>query len=132
MKTRSILMVLWGIAIVAGFSALVMLLWNLVIPGIFGLSCINFWQAAGLLILSRLLFGGVGFGRGRGRGGMIRHRKHAGGRNPIREKWMQMTPEEREEFINRRRQFGFGGPFGRDRFGKKKQEEQVNEDEPAN
>ena len=61
MKTRSILMVLWGIAIVAGFSALVMLLWNLVIPGIFGLSCINFWQAAGLLILSRLLFGGFGF-----------------------------------------------------------------------
>jgi hypothetical protein len=39
---------------------------------------------------------------------------------------MEMSPEQREELINRRRQFGFGPPFGRDRFDTRKQEEQEN------
>ncbi|MDR2868479.1 MAG: hypothetical protein LBV46_02935, partial [Bacteroidales bacterium] len=50
--------VLLGAAIVAGFSAVMMLLWNALIPAIFGLVCINFWQALGLLVLGRMLFGG--------------------------------------------------------------------------
>ena len=33
-----------------------MLLWNWLVPDIFGLQRINFWQAAGLCILSALLF----------------------------------------------------------------------------
>ena len=99
------------LAIVAGFSAIVMLLWNWLMPTIFGLVAISFWQALGILILCRLLFGGF---RGKGhRGGM--HGMHW--RNHLREKWMKMTPEQREEFINRRRKhFSRGGFFCRPDF----------------
>jgi len=76
-------------------SYAVMLLWNCLIPGIFGYSVITFWQAMGLFVLCKLLFG---FGRG-GRGcGPC-----GGGRAPwmrrkMEEKLANMSPEEREEF----------------------------------
>ncbi|MDR2040324.1 MAG: hypothetical protein LBQ60_20605 [Bacteroidales bacterium] len=99
------------IVILAAFSAAIMLLWNALIPGIFGLTAINFWQALGLFILARILFGGFFGGRKMMAGGMFHHHK-----NPIREKWMKMTPEQREEFIRRRREFGFGRSFGKEDF----------------
>jgi hypothetical protein len=40
------------------FGYFVMLLWNWLMPAIFGLGLITFWQAVGLVILGRLLFGG--------------------------------------------------------------------------
>jgi hypothetical protein len=40
--------------------AVIMLLWNALLPELFGVKVINYWQTAGLLILSRLLFGGLG------------------------------------------------------------------------
>ena len=40
-------------------------LWNWLLPELFGWRQITFWQAVGLLALSRILFGGGGFG-GRG------------------------------------------------------------------
>jgi hypothetical protein len=53
---------------VAGISAVVMLLWNAIVPDITGWTKINYWQAAGLLILIRLLFSGFGrFAHGMGR-----------------------------------------------------------------
>lgn len=106
----------------AAFSAIVMLLWNWLMPAVFGLITINFWQALGLLVLARILFGRFGFGRNRMMGRGVRE-------NPIHEKWMKMTPEQREEFINKRRQFGFGHPFNREHFGMDKQQEQNKEDE---
>ncbi len=45
------------LVMVTGVSALVMLLWNVLIPQITNWSEINFWQALGLLVLSRLLLG---------------------------------------------------------------------------
>ena len=75
----------------AFFSLLVMLLWNALIPSIFGLPTISFLQAAGLLILSRILFGGFP-------GGRHRHRKSRQWRARMAEKWDRMTPEEREQF----------------------------------
>lgn len=60
----------------------VKLLWNWLTPVLFGFPAITFWQALGLLALSRLLFGGFG-GGGYGR----RRRK--------RERCEEMTPEER-------------------------------------
>lgn len=46
-----------GIAAVAG---IVMLLWNCLLPDLFpGVSPLGYWQALGLLILCRLLFGGL-------------------------------------------------------------------------
>lgn len=110
MKKRGFQMVFLWILALAAFGAVLMLLWNLLVPGIFGLTTINFWQALGLLALSRILFGG--FGRGKMMGGGF----HGKGHNPIHDKWMKMTPEQRKEFISRRRKFGFGGPFGRDNF----------------
>jgi len=66
------------------FGELVMHLWNWLLPPLFGWHLISFWQALGLLLLSRILFGSWGSGGGnRGRRGR-------------REKWDKMTPEERE------------------------------------
>lgn len=78
------------LAIVAGvaFGFITMLLWNALMPVIFNLPVINFWQAAGILILSRILFGGFGHGR--------RHHRHM--HHNFRAKWENMTPEERERF----------------------------------
>jgi len=65
----------------------VMALWNWVIPPVVGWKSIDFWQALGLLVLARLLFG-LRFGFG--------HRMHWRGR--MMERWEKMTPEEREKF----------------------------------
>ena len=79
-----------AIAIVAipvvGF--VVMFLWNSIVPSATGWHPINFWQALGLLILSKILFGGFHSGPGR----------HIYARRRIMERWAQMTPEEREKF----------------------------------
>ncbi|OYW19930.1 MAG: hypothetical protein B7Z54_02520, partial [Sphingobacteriales bacterium 12-47-4] len=40
------------------FSWIVMLLWNATLPALVGVKVISFWQAAGLLVLSKILFGG--------------------------------------------------------------------------
>ena len=48
------------------FGYVVMLLWNWLMPTIFGLGVITFWQAVGIVILAKLLFGGFG-GSGRGK-----------------------------------------------------------------
>lgn len=114
MKTRKwfrIVPMIGWIGIVALFGAVVMWLWNALVPGIFGLTAIGYWQALGFLVLARILFGG---GRKMMFGGMM-HGMH-GHDNPIREKWMKMSPEERKEFINRRREHTHGGPFGRQSF----------------
>ncbi|MDR1879441.1 MAG: hypothetical protein LBQ78_00725 [Tannerellaceae bacterium] len=81
-----------ALAALVGFSAIVMVLWNLLVPDIFGLATVSFWQALGLLVLARLFFGRIG-------GKMMGMHGH---HNPIHEKWMKMTPEERKEFIHKR------------------------------
>jgi hypothetical protein len=48
----------FGIFFVGLFSFLVFLLWNWLMPAIFGLTTITFLQAFGLLILSKILFFG--------------------------------------------------------------------------
>ena len=45
------------------FGVLVQHLWNWLLPALFQLPVITFWQAVGLVLLSRLLFGHVGGGR---------------------------------------------------------------------
>jgi glycine/D-amino acid oxidase-like deaminating enzyme len=65
----------------------VMHLWNWLAPSLFGWHLISFWQAIGLLALSRILFGGFG-GRGFRRGSFRRR---------MEERWERMTPEEREK-----------------------------------
>ena len=50
------------LAIVAGavFGLILMSLWNWLAPAVFGVRTITFWQAVGILILSKMLFGGFG------------------------------------------------------------------------
>ena len=82
----------------------VMLLWNWLLPPLFGWRQITFWQALGLLALSRILFGGFG-GHGP-RSPRFRRRKH----------WEHMTPEERERFRQGMRgHWGFGPPTSESR-----------------
>src|SRR2546430_12567255 len=64
---------------IAGFGQAVLHLWNWLMPGLFGLHSINFWQAVGLMALSWILFGGWrGFHRRPGSGHrgrlQLRHR----------------------------------------------------------
>jgi hypothetical protein len=95
MKTVHILgHVLFGLVVAAGFIAAVMLLWNWLMPEIFGWMVINFWQALGLLALARILFGGLGY-----KHWLKKHHRHS---NFIHEKWMKMTDEERKEFMKKR------------------------------
>ena len=49
--------------LLALFAAVTMWLWNWLMPAIFKLPVIGFWQAAGVLILSHILFKGGCFGR---------------------------------------------------------------------
>jgi hypothetical protein len=71
-------------------------LWNWLLPPLFGWREITFWQALGMLVLCRILFGGFGChgpSRSNGRG--------------------RMTPEERERFRQRMRErCGFGPSTG--------------------
>jgi len=73
------------------FGEAVLQLWNWLMPAIFGLHTITFWQALGLLALSWLLFGGM---RGMHSSGIARERI----RRRMWERWERMTPEERERF----------------------------------
>jgi hypothetical protein len=77
---------------------LVLQLWNWLLPPLFGWRLITFWQALGMLVLCRILFGGFGF-HGSGRSGMRRR---------MEERCKNMTPEERERFRQRMRErWGF-------------------------
>lgn len=81
-----------GLALFAFLGGqVVRLLWNWLLPPLFGVREVTFWQALGLLALCRILFGG--FGRGW-------HRTTS-----------RMTPEERERLRQRMRErWGFRQP----------------------
>lgn len=84
---RKWLFVVAPIAIVAIMflcGELIMYLWNWLLPPLFGLRLITFWQALGLLLLCRILFGSwTGGGGDRG------HRRRF-------KRWDCMSAEERE------------------------------------
>jgi hypothetical protein len=72
-------------------------LWNALLPPLFGLPSVTFWQALGLLVLSRILFGGFGMSGGSG--------------SHYRRRWEALTPEERERVRERMRaHWRFGAP----------------------
>lgn len=71
-------------------SLIVMLLWNAILPDLFKFPAINYWQALGLFILCKILFGNFGFGRF--------NYKNKPFRNPaFREKFMNLSAEEKEK-----------------------------------
>jgi hypothetical protein len=85
------------LAVCAGISAIVMLLWNALIPAIIGWGVINYWQALGLMVLCRLLLGGFG---NMNKWGFASHaHRHL---NEMHGHMHKMSPAERREFIRRR------------------------------
>jgi len=82
-----------GLALVIFLGGeIVKLLWNWLLPTLFGWREITFWQAFGLLALCRILFGGFG-GHRSYRSGIRRRMAERWA-----ERWDRMTPEERERF----------------------------------
>lgn len=47
------------------FGYLIMRLWNWLMPMIFELPTLSFWEAVGLFVLSKILLGGIGGGCGK-------------------------------------------------------------------
>ena len=78
--------VLFGLVFLAIVGLLVTVLWNVLMPPVLGLHPIGFWQALGLFLLSRLLFGRFGgWGRRMHRARFVRG-------------WNELTPDERRRF----------------------------------
>ena len=85
---RKPLFILIPITLFFAVGGIVMLLWNWLIPVIFGFKAITYIQALGLFLLSRILLGSFGFG----------NKKPSFGNPKFREKMMNMTDEERQQF----------------------------------
>jgi ABC-type multidrug transport system fused ATPase/permease subunit len=94
---RFLLHLLFGAAVISLLAVVVMYLWNALIPVLFSLSALTFWQALGLLLLCRILFGGLN--------GHFSRMSHHTSSHPLREKWMKMSEHERREFINHKKAF---------------------------
>jgi hypothetical protein len=72
-------------------------LWNAILPETVGAGRLSYWQGVGLLVMCRILFGGFGGGR-RGGPGWGRRPMGGGDPRPPREKWRQMSDDERRQF----------------------------------
>lgn len=87
-KHKKPFFILIPISLFFAVGVIVMLLWNWLVPDIFGLGTITYLQAFGLLLLSRILFGNFSGGK----------RKSRFAQNRFKEKMMGMTDEERQKF----------------------------------
>jgi hypothetical protein len=100
------LAILGIVAFIAIGGEIVRLLWNWLLPALFGWREITFWQAVALLALCRILLGGHGF-RGPLRSNVRRMEER------MAERCEHMTPEERERYRQRMRErWGFGPSAG--------------------
>jgi len=89
---------------IAAFTGIVMFLWNNVLAVVLHVSAITLWQSLGILVLSKILFGGF-------RGG---HWGRQQWKNKMIQRWDAMTPEEKEKFRGeweKRCGRRFGRPF---------------------
>lgn len=74
-------------ALLAIVSYIVMELWNNLLPEIIHVNTITFWQAMGIFILCKILFG---FGKGSGGAPWMRRK--------MEDRFKGMTPEEKQQF----------------------------------
>ena len=82
-----------GVLCLLLLGAIIMLLWNWLVPQLFNGPQIGFLDALGLFLLAKILFGGWGGGKWRDRG--------AGWKSRYYDKLSTMSPEERERFKKR-------------------------------
>jgi len=85
--------VVFGVLMVVLLGLVTQFLWNWLLPDIFGFPMINFWQAIGLFLLAKIIFG---FGGG-GKGKWDSRRSHQWKRHWA-EKYSKLSPDERERF----------------------------------
>lgn len=71
-------------------GGVVMFLWNAIIPDVTGWKPLTYWQAVGLLVLFKILFGGLGRGSKRNQRRRSRWKE-------MRKKWRTMNPEEKKQ-----------------------------------
>ena len=108
------LMIAILIAVAMGaFGFLVKWLWNWLMPPLFGLHALGYWQALGLLVLCKILFGGFGGRHGFGGNRRMRLTSEMNPEERVRlrevfRRWPDMTPEERDKC--RTEICGGGGP----------------------
>jgi hypothetical protein len=78
---------------VALFTLIIMLLWNWLVPALFGGPAITYFQSLGLIVLSKIIFGGFG-------GGVAVFQRARNRRfwKKFSDKLENMTPEEKEKF----------------------------------
>lgn len=77
---------------IAVLGGVVMLLWNNILAEVTAVQPLSYWQAVGLLLLARILFGSFRFGP-------PPFRKPGRSRRAYwKEKWMNMSEEERAAF----------------------------------
>lgn len=98
-----------------GFGYVTMQLWNWLMPAVFGLKVITYWQAFGMLILAKILFGGFHKGGRRHhgcghRGGWGGHRREEW-KKRWEEKMANMSPEEKERVMKGMSKCGWGGSW---------------------
>ncbi|MDU0372564.1 hypothetical protein ACFPAF_19340 [Hymenobacter endophyticus] len=91
---RCLKFILFAVLLVAVAGYVTMRLWNWLLPDLFNLPGISIWQALGLLVLSRILFGGWG-GRGH-RAGWAQKRRMW--KQKIESRMAGLSPEEQEKF----------------------------------
>ena len=90
---KAIAIVVFVFAFIVGLSFAVMALWNNILVDVLHVGTITFWQALGIFLLSRILFGGFPGKPGwAGRGHNRREMEE------MRNKWFNMSPEERQHF----------------------------------
>lgn len=86
-KRKKLKFLLFILIMISVLPAVVMLIWNAVLPEVIGVNQINYWQALGILILSKILFGGFKPGR---------RRNHKP--NKFKEKFMGMDDKQKLAF----------------------------------
>jgi hypothetical protein len=82
-----------GAILIALVGWITMLLWNWLVPELFNGPELSYWQALGLLVLSKILFWGFG-GKGH-------HKSHGSSpywKHRLYEKFSNMPADQREEF----------------------------------
>ena len=90
---RFILFILFIFVVLVPLGFIIMALWNNILAVIFPIALINFWQALGLFLLSKLLFGGFP-----GKPAWAGRRHNRREMEEMRNKWFNLSPEERKNF----------------------------------
>ena len=90
---KFLLFLLFIFAVIVPLGFIIMALWNNVLALVIPVTVINFWQALGLFLLSRILFGGFP-----GKPGWAGHGRRRHEMEEMRNKWFNLSPEEKIRF----------------------------------